>query len=509
MPSLRLNIIANFIGRGWTAIMGLAFVPLYIKFMGIEAYGLVGFSATIQALSSLLDMGLSTTLNRELARLSAHEGKAQESRDLVRTLEVIYWGVAIIICVGVAAISPLLAYGWIKSQTLSPESIQLAIILMGVVMACQFPFSLYTGGLLGLQRQVLLNGVSVAMATLRGVGMILVLWLVSPTIQAFFIWQACISIVTTALGAFFLWSSLPKAKTQPKFRQHLWFSIWKFAAGMTGISIVSIILMQTDKIILSKLISLEEFGYYNLAGTVSSGLLIVTVPIFTSVFPRFSQIVAQGDEQNLIEVYHKSCQILAVVLLPIAVMLSLFSKDILLLWTGNSVLAEKTHLLVSFLTIGTACNGLMNVPYAMQLAYGWTKLAIYINIAAISLLIPLLFWLTNIYGAVGAASIWAILNVGYVLIGIRFMHLRLLKKELARWYLDDVIKPLFGAMFVPLIVVVYTKYVYHQLALSLWFLCIVSFLSFAGSIFFADSINSRNIYSLYDHVKIIKSKRKS
>jgi hypothetical protein len=33
---LKYNIIANFIGRGWTAIMGLAVVPLYIKFMGME-----------------------------------------------------------------------------------------------------------------------------------------------------------------------------------------------------------------------------------------------------------------------------------------------------------------------------------------------------------------------------------------------------------------------------------------------------------------------------------------
>jgi O-antigen/teichoic acid export membrane protein len=491
MPSLKLNIIANFIGRGWIAIMGLAFVPLYIKFMGIEAYGLVGFSATIQALSSLLDMGLSTTLNRELARLSAHEEKAQESRDLVRTLEVIYWGVAIIICVGVAAISPLLAYGWIKSQTLSPESIQLAIILMGVVMACQFPFSLYTGGLLGLQRQVLLNGVSVAMATLRGIGMILVLWLVSPTIQAFFIWQACVSIVTTALGAYYLWRSLPKSKTEPKFRRYLWLNIWKFAAGMTGISIVSIILMQTDKIILSKLLPLEEFGYYNLAGTVSSGLLIIITPIFTSVFPRFSQLVSQGKEEELINVYHKTCLLLSVILLPLAVTISLFSHDILLLWTGNSIIANKAYPLVSFLTIGTACNGLMNVPYALQLAYGWTSLAFYMNIAAISILIPLMFFLTSNYGAVGAASIWAILNIGYVLIGIRLMHFRLLKRELGRWYYSDLIKPLFGAILITLSVKLLSIYVYHQSSLNIWGLSIVITLSFLLALVFSGLISTK------------------
>ena len=35
-------------GTGWSALMQIAFIPLYIKFMGIEAYGLVGFYITLQ-----------------------------------------------------------------------------------------------------------------------------------------------------------------------------------------------------------------------------------------------------------------------------------------------------------------------------------------------------------------------------------------------------------------------------------------------------------------------------
>lgn len=35
-------ILPNFGGKAWQALMSLTFVPLYIKFMGIEFYGLVG-----------------------------------------------------------------------------------------------------------------------------------------------------------------------------------------------------------------------------------------------------------------------------------------------------------------------------------------------------------------------------------------------------------------------------------------------------------------------------------
>ena len=41
--SLGKNIIVNYIGRTWSSIIAIALIPVYIKFMGIEDYGLVGF----------------------------------------------------------------------------------------------------------------------------------------------------------------------------------------------------------------------------------------------------------------------------------------------------------------------------------------------------------------------------------------------------------------------------------------------------------------------------------
>ena len=38
--------------------MGLVFVPVYIKYLGIESYGLIGFFASLQAWFALLDMGM-------------------------------------------------------------------------------------------------------------------------------------------------------------------------------------------------------------------------------------------------------------------------------------------------------------------------------------------------------------------------------------------------------------------------------------------------------------------
>ena len=351
----------------------------------------------------------------------------------------------------VIVLAPFIANDWINADQLSPTTIQQALMIMGLVVASQWPLSFYVGGLMGLQRQVLLNAISAGMATLRSLGAILILWLISPTIQAFFCWQIVTGILETLLTAFYLWRSLPASNQKPRFRKESLLTVWRFAAGMSGISIVSLILTQLDKIVLSKLLTLEMFGYYSLAIVVANSLLRLTGPLFSALFPSFSKLVALGDQETLKDLYHQSCQLMSVAILPAAVVVSLFSAEILLLWTKSPVTVENTHRLVSLLIIGTALNGLVNLPFALQLAHGWTTLSFYKNVVAVIILAPMIVFLAINYGPVGAATAWIILNSGYVLIEIPIMHRRLLRGEMQHWYLADVGLPLAAVMAVGLL----------------------------------------------------------
>jgi O-antigen/teichoic acid export membrane protein len=450
-PTISRNIVANFIGTLWTGAMGPLLVSVYVHFLGIEAYGLVGILTTLQLLFTLLDLGLSTTINREMARLSVRQQGPEMARDLVRTAEILYWSSAVVIGAVTLLLSPLIAHDWLRPQALSPAAIQQAFFVMGLILAFQFPFALYSGGLMGLQRQVLLNVIIVGATTVRGLGSILVLWLVAPTIQTFFLWQFVSYVLQTLVTAFVLWRSLPSGTTRPRFRWSLLLTIWRFAAGMFGISFFALLLTQTDKIILSRLLPLEKFGYYTLATTVASALLVVVTPIFAAVFPRFSQLVLSQGSTLLRSLYHYSCQLVTVTMLPLTVTIVLFSTEILRVWTRNPAVVEHAHLLVSLLAIGTALNGFMSVPFALQLATGWTKLSFYQNMIGVAVLIPLLFWMANRYGAIGAAVIWILINAGYVFIGIQIMHTRLLKGEKRTWYVRDIGVPLAGIVSVALV----------------------------------------------------------
>jgi len=444
MSIVRRNIIANIAGRGWAALLSLAVLPLYIHFLGIEAFGLIGFFLSLTAILQLLDLGLGTVLNRQFAQYSMQSGKAQEMHDLLRTLEIIYWLIGIAIGVTMAALAPAIAAYWLKPQQLSVETATQALAMMGIAIAFQWPRALYGGGLMGLQRQVAFNLVSSITGTVNNLGGVLILWLVSPTLQAYVAWFMAISLVDTLSTWLLLWRSLPEAPARATFRPQTLAGIWRFAAGMTGISVTSIILTQLDKLILVKVLPLDAFGYYSLASRVAGGLSYLTGPVCAAFFPRFSQLVARNDTQELARLYHRACQLMSVLIMPLAAVLTLFSYELLLVWTQDRSIAENGHLVLSLLTVGTALNAVASLPHVLQLAYGWTRLALVGNTAATLLLAPLIYFMSIKYGGVGAAIVWVILNALYIGVVVTFMHRRLLPSELWRWYRYDIGQPLFA-----------------------------------------------------------------
>jgi len=280
------------------------------------------------------------------------------------------------------------------------------------------------------------------MATLRAVGAIAVLMWISPTIEAYFAWQCAISLITVVLYGRTVYRTLPALSDSAHFSWIAVKGIWRFAAGMTAISILALLLTQSDKVLLSRLLTLKAFSYYVLAGTVANSLPLLTGPIATAFYPRFTELVTRGDSTLIRSAYHQAAQLVTVVTGASGIILIVFGDWILRLWTGDSILARQTAPFLSVLTLGSLLNGLMWIPYQMQLAYGWTTLTIKVNAAAVLILIPAILLLVPRFGAIAAAWVWVALNAGYLAFAIYFMHKRILKAEKWRWYYQDLAIPL-------------------------------------------------------------------
>jgi O-antigen/teichoic acid export membrane protein len=439
---LKRNLIANYLGQGWVAIMGLAFIPLYIKYLGIEAYGLIGLFAILQAWLSLLDMGMTPALGREMARFTGGGHSNESIRDFLRSIEIIAVAVAVLIAASISLGANWIASDWLRAEALSTEVVAQAFFIMGLVTAVRFIEGVYRSTIVGLQRQVLFNIVNSLMATLRGFGAVGILIWISPTIEAFFLWQGVVSIATLAILGITTYRCIPKGKRNGHFSLDALRGVWRFAGGAIGIALLAILLTQVDKVLLSKLLTLSDFGFYTLAGIVAATLYMLIGPINQAFYPKFCQLHAQGNTAGLATNYHQGAQLTSIVAGSAAIVFIFFAEILLRLWTQDEELAERVAPLLSILVLGNLLNGLMHIPYQMQLAYGWTSLAMWTNLIAVAVLVPATLWVVPQYGAVGAAWIWVILNVAYCLISVQFMYRRILPQEKWRWYWRDVMIPL-------------------------------------------------------------------
>jgi O-antigen/teichoic acid export membrane protein len=439
--SLKRNLIANYLGQGWVALMGIVFVPLYVKALGAESYGLVGVFSILQASLTLLDFGLTPTLSREMSRLQAGAHTAETIRDLVRSLEFIYLILAVAMITSVWFAAGWLALHWLKSGVLPTSTIVGSIRLMGFVLAMRWVEQVYRGALIGVQDQVWLNAAQAALATIRWGGALFVVIFVSPSIIAFFLWQGAVSFITAAALVQRTYRMLPIALRPGQFRFRALAEVRGFASGMFLGAILSFTLMQADKIIMSKLLPLDQLGYYMLAVTLSGGLLQLTAPMNNAIYPRLTVQVTSHEYASLERTYLQACEWMAAIIVPPALLMTFFAGPVLLAWTGDEGLTRSTATLLALLALGTLFNGLMNLPYLLQIAHGWTSLTAWKNVLASALVVPALLWAIPRYEAVGAASVWLALNLGYLLLEPMLVFRRLLTHCKWRWYRSAVVAP--------------------------------------------------------------------
>jgi O-antigen/teichoic acid export membrane protein len=434
--SVKRNLVSNFIGSSATALILLLVTPVYLRYLGPEAFGLVGVFVTLTGIATLLDMGLTPALTRELAILSATGEGTRAIRSTVRTLELIYFAVALLALAIAYQAVPLLGVHWLKPSGLSTTIVKQCLELMTVQLALQLPLSFYTGGLIGMQKQGLMNAVNTMVAAVRAIGAVVLLIIFHADVVSFFIWQSAITGIHLFVMGLSLWMGLPPGAS--RFRLDTLRRIWRYAAGMVGITALSILLTQLDKIILSRTLSLEHFGYYMLAWNMASMLLKPAGPVFNAWLPRMTQLASLGSTEELALLYRKGAQLLNLLVVPAAILVSIFSYQVLYLYTGSTAVAEATATALILLCIGSACNALMHIPYALTLAYGWTQFAIVQNILSSLIVVPITYWASTSYGLNGGGLGWCLVNILYVLFSLYFIHRRYLKAEFSAWYLGNI-----------------------------------------------------------------------
>jgi O-antigen/teichoic acid export membrane protein len=428
---LKRNIVANVFGGSWVAIMSLILIPVQVKVLGVEAYGLVAFLASLQILFSIFDFGLSPTITREVARDTTPARR--RTYELLQSLSWVYWSVGLGLGAVLLLSSPWIASHWLHLGALPSGRATSAIRLAALAVMLRWPVSFYSGVVAGLQRFDVLNGLRAVIATIGILGGIAVL-LVSRDLIWYMSWTVAAAAIELTGYLAVVTKLLPGLSIRPIASGRVFRAVVSFAAGVNLITLLSMVLTQSDRLLLSKLLPVEVLGYYALAYNIVYGLTLIPYFVTSATFPAFvaSHAIDASDEFRVR--YGKATQVLMYAYNLPAWLLVFFGYDILTLLTSRSA-AGRAAPILAILALGFLFNAAAAVAYSASVATGNTRIPIVVNAVAVVIYLPLLLGLTLRWGGIGAALAWLFLNFCYLPTLVPLVHRRIIGMKTARWLL--------------------------------------------------------------------------
>ncbi|HEX2542304.1 MAG TPA: oligosaccharide flippase family protein [Caldimonas sp.] len=429
MYVVRRNIFANLVGGALLAGLTIVVTPLQINILGMEAYGVVGFITTLQIAFTAFDLGLSGTLTREIA--SDHSDGKRSSRELLRTAMTIYWVSAIAIGLAIAGAAGTIAERWFKVNALDVDVLATSLKIVALYLALRWPVALYTGVLSGLQRMDVLNAAKVSTAALRLVGGVAVLlhW---RTLEAFLWWtavNAVIELMVFALACHHVHPSMPMRPglSMPSIRR-----VWRFSVSLNALSVLAVLIIQLDRLTISKVLPLDDLGAYSLAYTAASTISLIVAAVSSAVLPSFAATQGRDPPGELVQQYNRADRAM-LTLVGIASFSLIAYGDVILTWWINSEAAASASRATAVLAAGFWCGAAMANVYNVAIARGLPGRFLRANVILVVPYALAMYLAVEAFGIIGAAWVWLALNVVYMLVLVHPVHEDVLRVSTKRW----------------------------------------------------------------------------
>ncbi len=441
--SMKLNLSASALSQVFNALIGVALMPVYLRLMGAEAFGVVGFFIVLQSWFMLLDMGLSGTISRETARLA---GGGLSGTTYLRMWRWVQGMFVLLGFFGGMAIwlgADWLASGWLQLEALLLDDVRTSLRLMSVAIALRWMAGLYRGVVIGAERIVWLSSFNMLFAAARFVGVLLSLALFGAYIEVFFWHQLVISGCELLLLYAFthrIRSELVAVTPEPDRADASLRSLVGFAGSLALASSVWILSSQTDRLMLSGTLSLTHYGYFSLAAAAAGVLLLVNATVAQTLMPRLTNLHSSGDAVALRTTYRQVTQLVAIVVAVTSLTLALCSADVLQLWSGDSALAANAAPVLSIYALANGVLNLSSFPYYLQYAHGDLRYHVLATIGFAALLVPAIIgvvWLG--YGALGTGAILLLGHLIYLCAWTPFVHRKFLDGYALDWLFRDVL----------------------------------------------------------------------
>jgi len=219
-----------------------------------------------------------------------------------------------------------------------------------------------------------------------------------------------------------------------------------FALGLAYTSALWVVLTNIDKLILSSILPLKEYGYFSLIAVVVGGMGALSSPIGTAIRPRMTSLISQGKEREMIALYKKGTQFVAVAGFAASGTVAFFSTELLYAWTGNIEAANWAGPILFWYALGNGMLMVLAFQFYLQFAYGNLKYHIRGNTIFGLIQILVMIMAVYAYGALGAAIAWFLLQAIFLLFWPAYIHSKFASGIHKEWFFKDVLPMMLSSL---------------------------------------------------------------
>jgi O-antigen/teichoic acid export membrane protein len=440
MSSLTRNLLSSAAERVLSTVLTLVILPFQVRMLGMEAYGVLGFVASLQVLFNILDLGLGPTVIREMA--ADVTGRRSQTRALVQTLSAVYWSIALALGIALAGSAHWLGTRWLRSEELPVETIVMAMRLIAVSILLRWPVALYVGMIAGAQRLDVVNGIRVFVSLLKLVGglLVLVTW---QSLIPYLAWLAFAAFVEVCLYILTVRRLLPDLSLWARVSRSALRQIWRFSLHMNLLSLSAVLLVQGDRLVISRVLPIAELGFYSVAYSVVTGLAMLQSVVTTALFPALAHQMAAGHASAARERCRTAVQLLMYVTAGFACLVIFYGTPLLEVWISRETAARSAEPM-AVLAFAFTLAASVAVPYTLSIAAGQTRVPLALNAVAAAVYIPAVYWLVQAWGIAGAAWAFVGLQGYYLLVLVPQLQRRIPMEPFLPWFFRNVF-PFVGA----------------------------------------------------------------
>jgi O-antigen/teichoic acid export membrane protein len=402
------NISHGIFTRGLSVLITLLSLPFILQYLGIDEYSWIGIYTTIASALYIFDFGLTNIITKEISQIGF------QSRDRLKTViatqEIMYLSIGVFISAALILSSDWLLSHWLFGNSAVGNTKNI-LWLIAIAILVQWPHSFYTGALFGLNKQTVSNYTQLGLTAVKNVGILFLFTLFTASIELFFYWHICISLVTILIQKILIYKEVRFVNSFQYFSLSYINQLKRLAIGISIISLFGFIYSDMNNFLLTRWLSKSEFGYYAILYNILMAFIMYCATVKSALFPYISKAVHSEHLDAIQTNYTKHFQIISYSLIPLCVLLIIVRDDFLITWLQENNTAQKLSTSFSYIIIGSLCNALMIIPWTYLIAMSKTRFLIYLTGFLALISIPLLYTLINLRLFEGASLYWLIINL--------------------------------------------------------------------------------------------------